>query len=275
MGVSGGAWRQGRFDRPWRAEGAEPLHAGDRGEGELRGDVVGDRRESQDAQFHRPARVPELLEVTAAEVPGSQRQRPARDRVVDRARPGLELPPDGRADEVGPIGVEPLVHEEVDLAEVDETDVDGDLLALVDLGHVTSLGSGTILSPSHGMVNREFVRSPDPCDTSAARRVAQATAGQPATPSTPMAVPGRHAATSTAASLGEFGQASGRAWTAAASRRATPLDLVERGARWWTSMADRRAPQWHLPHRTVLSTPFAHVHDFSSTVEATDVVPTL
>jgi poly(3-hydroxyalkanoate) synthetase len=97
----------------------------------------------------------------------------------------------------------------------------------------------------------------------------------PATPSTPMAVLGRHAATSTAASLGEFAQASRRAWTAAASRRATPLDLVERGARWWTSMADRRVPQWHLPHRTVLSTPFAHVHDFSSTDEATDVVPTL
>jgi hypothetical protein len=85
----------------------------------------------------------------------------------------------------------------------------------------------------------------------------------PATPSIPMAVLGRHAATSTAASLGEFAQASRRACTGAASRRATPLDLVERGARWWTGIADRRVPQWHLPHRTVLSPPFAHVHDFS------------
>src|SRR3954471_12154788 len=97
----------------------------------------------------------------------------------------------------------------------------------------------------------------------------------PATSSTPTAVLARHAATSTAASLGEFAQGSRRAWTAAASRRATPLDLVERGARWWTSMADRRVPQWHLPHRTVLSTPFAHVHDFSPTDAATGVFPTL
>jgi poly(3-hydroxyalkanoate) synthetase len=97
----------------------------------------------------------------------------------------------------------------------------------------------------------------------------------PARPLTPVAVLGRHAATSTAASLAEIAQASRRAWTGAAARRATPLDLAERGARWWTSMADRRVPGWHLPHRTVLSTPFAYVHDFSPADADTDVVPTL
>jgi poly(3-hydroxyalkanoate) synthetase len=95
------------------------------------------------------------------------------------------------------------------------------------------------------------------------------------TPATPMAVLARHAATSTTATLTEIAQASRRAWTGAAARGATPLDLAERGARWWTSMADRRQPEWHLPHRTVLSTPFAHVHDFSPAGAATDVVPTL
>src|SRR3954447_938614 len=97
----------------------------------------------------------------------------------------------------------------------------------------------------------------------------------PATPATPMAVLARHAATSTASSLAEIARASRRAWTGAAATRATPLDLAARGALWWSSMADRRKPEWHLPHRTVLSTPFAHVHDFSPAGAATDVVPTL
>ncbi|HEY0507708.1 MAG TPA: alpha/beta fold hydrolase [Blastococcus sp.] len=95
------------------------------------------------------------------------------------------------------------------------------------------------------------------------------------TPATPIAVLARHTATSTASILGEIAQASRRTWTGAAARPATPLDFAERGARWWTSMADRRVPGWHLPHRTVLSTPFAHVHDFSPADAETDVVPTL
>jgi poly(3-hydroxyalkanoate) synthetase len=40
-------------------------------------------------------------------------------------------------------------------------------------------------------------------------------------------------------------------------------------------MTDRREPGWHLPYRTVLSTPFAHVHDFSPAGGDTRVVPTL
>src|SRR3954447_13002168 len=93
--------------------------------------------------------------------------------------------------------------------------------------------------------------------------------------STPMAVLARHAATSTASSLAEVARATRRVWTGATATRTTPLDLAARGALWWSSMADRRKPEWHLPHRTVLSTPFAHVHDFSPAGAATDVVPTL
>jgi poly(3-hydroxyalkanoate) synthetase len=96
-----------------------------------------------------------------------------------------------------------------------------------------------------------------------------------AAPSSPMAVLARHAATSTASSLAEIAATSRRVWSDAAARRDTPLDLAARSALWWTSMADRREPRWHLPHRTVLSTPFAHVHDFSPADGGTRVVPTL
>jgi poly(3-hydroxyalkanoate) synthetase len=85
----------------------------------------------------------------------------------------------------------------------------------------------------------------------------------------------RNAASNTASSLAEIARASRSIWAGAAARRATPLDLATQGALWWTSMTDRRVPEWHLPHRTVLSTPFAHVHDFSPADAATDVVPTL
>jgi poly(3-hydroxyalkanoate) synthetase len=85
----------------------------------------------------------------------------------------------------------------------------------------------------------------------------------------------RNAASNTASSLAELARASRSIWAGAAARRATPLDIATQGALWWTSMTDRRVPEWHLPHRTVLSTPFAHVHDFSPVGAATDVVPTL
>ena len=90
----------------------------------------------EDPQLHGLPGVPEPLEIAAAEVLGAERQRPAGDRVVHCVGPGLELPPDRRPDEVRAVGVEPLVDEEVDLAEVDEAEVDRDLLALVHLGHV-------------------------------------------------------------------------------------------------------------------------------------------
>ena len=94
-------------------------------------------------------------------------------------------------------------------------------------------------------------------------------------PSRHMAVLTRHAASSTAASLAEISQAYRRVWAGATARRATPLDLAAQGALWWSSMTDRKVPDWHLPHRTVLSTPFAHVHDFSPADADADVVPTL
>src|SRR4051795_13437116 len=91
----------------------------------------------------------------------------------------------------------------------------------------------------------------------------------------PGALLARNAASNTAASVKEIARSSRSVWSSAAAQGATPLDLVERGVRWWSSMTDRRMPAWHLPHRTVLSTPFAHVHDFSPADADASVVPTL
>jgi poly(3-hydroxyalkanoate) synthetase len=104
---------------------------------------------------------------------------------------------------------------------------------------------------------------------------ADLTAREPVAKPRPATLLARNAASNTAASMAEIARSSRSVWTGAAARRATPLDLATRGAQWWSSMTDRRVPTWNLPHRTVLSTPFAHVHDFSPADADTDVIPTL
>jgi hypothetical protein len=50
--------------------------------------------------------------------------------LLDGIRVSGELVADRRPDEVGAIGVEALVHQQIDMAKVDESDIDGDFLSL-------------------------------------------------------------------------------------------------------------------------------------------------
>jgi hypothetical protein len=63
----------------------------------------------------------QCLDIAAAQVLRAERQRPA----FHGGRPAVELAPDGRADEVGTVGVGTLVDQQIDLAQVDQPDVDG------------------------------------------------------------------------------------------------------------------------------------------------------
>src|SRR5215211_1180323 len=67
----------------------------------------------------------------------------------------LDLVADGGADEVGAIGVEPFLHQKIDMAQIDVAEVDCDLLGVggfaSELKHV--VGHLTIPSPSAWMVN--------------------------------------------------------------------------------------------------------------------------
>ncbi|HET6259908.1 MAG TPA: alpha/beta fold hydrolase [Pseudonocardia sp.] len=83
-------------------------------------------------------------------------------------------------------------------------------------------------------------------------------------------------------SLTEMTRVTGAVWTDALTRSATPLDIAARNLRWWRAMRHRNEPQWHLPNEIVLSTPFAHLRDFThrdgsdnSSDNESDVVPTL
>lgn len=85
----------------------------------------------------------------------------------------------------------------------------------------------------------------------------------------------RHGTSSTAATVAEVTGVSRRLLLGAATRPAAPLHLASQGVRWWSAMTDRAVPEWHLPHRTALSTAFAHLQDFSADERDSSVVPTL
>ena len=56
----------------------------------------------------------------------------------------LELVANGRANQIGAIGVEAFLYKEIDLAKVDVTKVDGDLLATAVLGRSSYTSSAIV-----------------------------------------------------------------------------------------------------------------------------------
>ena len=71
------------------------------------------------------------LEIRAAVVAQPEFERVPDDQFLDRVRVCGELIADGGADEVGAVGVEALLHQQVDPPEVDIAEIDRDLLGFV------------------------------------------------------------------------------------------------------------------------------------------------
>ena len=95
------------------------------------------------------------LQFCAADAPETEFERAPHDRLLDRVRVGGELVADRGANEVGAIGIEAFAHQEIDMAEIDEAEVDRDLLALA--RPVSAAGGSppaivSILLPSAWMV---------------------------------------------------------------------------------------------------------------------------
>ncbi len=136
---SDGARGEGGLHRRARPVGAEHLDGRDRRQRQLRADVGRDRGQAEDPDLDGPPGSRQLLQLVAGERQGAERQRPAGDGLVDRRRPGGDLRADRRTDEIGPVRVEALGHQEVDLTEIDRPQVDRDLFTLLDLarGHRT------------------------------------------------------------------------------------------------------------------------------------------
>jgi poly-beta-hydroxyalkanoate depolymerase len=106
-------------------------------------------------------------------------------------------------------------------------------------------------------------------------------AGQATSPLLQLA---RHGTVNAGHSLAEIGRAAGTTWAGTVAGLGNPFGLATRGMLWWHTMTDRRRPGWHLANEIVLSTPFAHLRDFSdadgrgdrrTAARDADVVPTL
>src|SRR5271165_2350326 len=153
-GASPDAIGERRLDCFAGVKGAEDSDRFDRRAREFGGDVVIDGRKPEDLDIEPAALRLHRLQLFAAETSEAEFEGVPHDRLLDRVRVGGELVADRRADEVGAIGIEPFAHQEIDVAEVDESEVDRDLLAVaLPLAQSVNLSSHCFpLPPSTWMV---------------------------------------------------------------------------------------------------------------------------
>src|SRR4051812_17192190 len=151
------AVREGCLDGGAGVQRPQHGQRGDGGDGEFGSDVLGDGGEPQDTDIEHLPRVPRRLEVFSAEVAEAKIHALARHGLPDHVGMPFDLIADRGSYEVGAVGVEPLLHQQIDMAEIDIAEIDGDLLAVrhlrSDLGYVAG-HLISILSPSVWMVNR-------------------------------------------------------------------------------------------------------------------------
>jgi poly(3-hydroxyalkanoate) synthetase len=104
---------------------------------------------------------------------------------------------------------------------------------------------------------------------------AQPAAAGPAGLADPLLHLTRYNAANAARGLTEVLRSAGTAWVETVTGATRPVEFAARGVLWWSTMLDRRVPGWHLPNEIVLSSPFAHLRDFSQAEAGDSVVPTL
>ena len=70
------------------------------------------------------------LEIQAAVLPQAKIELASRDGLLHRIGVTIELRADRRSDEVGPVGIESLADQQVDVAQIDVSQVDRELFAV-------------------------------------------------------------------------------------------------------------------------------------------------
>src|SRR5687767_14648578 len=128
------------------AQGAKHRNGGNRLPGELRGHVVVDRREPQHVDLEPFSGLHDLLEVLPGIALQAEHHLASRNAALEDVTMRKKLVADRGADEVGAVGIEPVLDQQIDVPEIDEPQVDGDLLRFSALCHPC-----TILLPSTWM----------------------------------------------------------------------------------------------------------------------------
>ena len=143
-----------------RGAGLQRAQDGDRGDrrlGEFRRDIGGDAGKSQHPDVEPLSRGTGRFEIRAAEMPQPEIEAFPGDRLPGRVGVPFDLIADRGADEVRAVRVEAVLDQQVDMAEIDVAEVDGDLFGIAaGLGPqlvTRCLPSRSIPLPSVWMVN--------------------------------------------------------------------------------------------------------------------------
>src|SRR5690242_10171315 len=124
---------EGGPDRRTGVQSAEHDNRGNCLAGELGGHIWSDTGQAQDMDVQLLPGVTRRLQIFAAVLPQTQIQALSISGALDHLRVAFELIPDRRPNEIGAVRIKALPDHEIDLAQVDVTDVDRDLLGIARL----------------------------------------------------------------------------------------------------------------------------------------------
>ena len=127
-----GSIAQGRLDFGAGLKRAQDLDGGDRCPREIGRNVGGDNRQAENLDMKRFAGRTDRLKIRAAVLPQTKIELASRNGLLHRIGVTVELAADRCPDEVRAIGMKALPHEQIDMAEVDESHVDREFFAVHD-----------------------------------------------------------------------------------------------------------------------------------------------
>src|SRR6185312_6364269 len=121
---------QCRLDFRACVQSAENLDGSDRFAGKIDGNVGCNHCQAENLDMKRFTGGTDRLELLPAVMTKTEIEFMSNDRPLHRIGVAIELVSDRRPDQVGPIGIEALTYQQIDLTQVDITQVNRDLFAI-------------------------------------------------------------------------------------------------------------------------------------------------
>ncbi len=120
------------------------------GAGKLGCDVLGDTGKPQDVDVQHLTGTPRGFEIVAAKIPQTKIQTFSGRGLLDDVRVTFELVADCGSNEIGTVRVEPFLHHQVDVTEIDIAKIDGDFFIVSGFwSEFTNIGHGYLPSIKH------------------------------------------------------------------------------------------------------------------------------
>ena len=114
------------LDRGSGMQGPENGDRSDGGAGEIGRDILRDAGKAKDVDVQHLAGLPRRFEIRASVVAQTEIQAFAGSGLLDHVGVTLELVANRRSDEISAVRIKPVLHHQIDVAQIDITKVDGD-----------------------------------------------------------------------------------------------------------------------------------------------------